>query len=169
MTIKVRLAAENDISRIAEITHDFEPQTIEGYRNAFYKQVLQNTEQDSNAYIFVALIDEYIVGHGKLFYFNDQKHDVDFESPQGWYLNGIIVDPEYRRRGVARKLLKARESFAFHYKSGQDIYSIVSAENVPSINYHLNSGFVEDKRAPGFLNVRLKCGEGILFRKMLKL
>lgn len=165
MSIQTRLAEQKDVMRIAEITQDYEPKNLEGYIDAFSKQVIQNTEKDSCAYIFVAVIDNQIVGHGSLFKYNKGQVEVDFESPEGWYLNGIIVDSRFRRKGVAKELLKTREKFVLENSNNNVLYLIVSAENVPSIEYHKSLGMEEFRRAPGFLKIKLNCGEGILFRK----
>ncbi len=164
--IEVRLAQIEDVYRISEITQEHEPKSIEGYEEAFLQQVNDNFKKDSSSFIFVALKDDLIVGHGKLFRYSKEKHDVEFKSPEGWYLNGVIVDSAYRRKGVAKALLSFRESYVLE-KEGGELYSIVSAENHPSISYHTTLGFVEQQRAPGYLSVRLKCGEGILFHKLL--
>ncbi len=164
--IEVRLAQENDLERIAKITQDFEPQTLERYKESFKSQIEQNSNPESSIFIFVAIIDNIVVGHGKLFYYSKEKHDVEFKSPEGWYLNGVIVAPEFRRKGVAKALLSFRESFILE-KKGNEVFSIVSVENIPSISYHTSLGFKEQERAPGYLSVKLKCGEGILFYKVL--
>lgn len=164
--IEVRLAQIEDVYRISEITQEHEPKSIEEYTEIFKAQVEQNSNANSSIIICVALIDGIVVGHGKLFRYSKEKHDVEFKSPEGWYLNGVIVDSAYRRKGVAKALLSFRESYVLE-KEGGELYSIVSAENHPSISYHTTLGFVEQQRAPGYLSVRLKCGEGILFHKLL--
>lgn len=167
MKIHTRIAKIEDINRIAEITHEFDQQSLDGYINAFKKQVEQNFEKESCAYIFVALIDNFIVGHGKLLNYKKDRLDVDYPSPEGWYLNGIIVDPKFRRLGVAKALLHFREQFAVEKNDINDLFSIVAADNIPSIQYHQKLGLKEVRRAPGFLKIKLHCGEGILFHKML--
>lgn len=114
------------------------------------------------------MINGNIVSHAKLFYYDFQQVCVAFDSPEGWYFNGIVVDSKYRRQGVAKSLSKSRENYIKESnKNNEKVFSIVSAENIPSIKYHESIGFSEFKRAPGFLNVKLNCGEGILFQKFL--
>lgn len=166
MKVELRLAIKKDIPRIVEITQEHEPSSIEGYTKAFVEQVDLNNLKSSISFIFVALRDEKVVGHAKLFrYTKDLK--VDYASPEGWYLNGIIVDPKYRRSGIAKRLLKYREKFILGKLEEANLYSIVSSVNEASIGYHKSLGFKEHLRAPGFLKIKLNCGEGILFTKLI--
>ena len=167
MIFETRLAIDQDIQRIAEITEEHEPKGVDSYIKAFQDQISQNKEEDSYAFIFSTLFEDEVVGHGKLFKYSSGDMEVDFESPEGWYLNGIIVDPAFRRKGVAKELLKYREDFISQIDEKTNLHSIVSAENEPSIKYHETLGFKEHSRAPGFLKIKLNCGEGILFHKVI--
>jgi ribosomal protein S18 acetylase RimI-like enzyme len=167
MNFETRLALDQDILRIAEITEEHDSKGIDLYIKAFQDQINQNKEENSYALIFVTLLEGKVVGHGKLFKYCCEEMAVDFKSPEGWYLNGIIVDPAFRRKGVAKELLKNRENFISQYNEKNNLYSIVSAENKPSIKYHESLGFKEHSRAPGFLKIKLNCGEGILFHKVI--
>ena len=65
-------------------------------------------------------------------------------SPVG-YLEGIFVRKEYRRRGVAKALLKACESWAGEHHC-TEFASDCELENFESFRFHLALGFLEANR-----------------------
>ena len=90
---------------------------------------------------------------------------MDFKSPMGWYLNGTVVDTSFRRQGIAKTMAGFRSEYITKNSNSSALYSIVAADNFASIAYHESLGFKEIQRAEGFLKIKLKCGEGILFQK----
>ena len=65
-------------------------------------------------------------------------------SPVG-YLEGIYVTPEYRRQGVARKLLALCEKWA-REKGCSEFASDCELTNATSLAFHLRMGFAEANR-----------------------
>jgi aminoglycoside 6'-N-acetyltransferase I len=65
-------------------------------------------------------------------------------SPVG-YLEGIYVEPEYRRRGIARALLRRCEQWA-QEKGCAEFASDCELDNRESITFHMHAGFSEANR-----------------------
>jgi RimJ/RimL family protein N-acetyltransferase len=163
--IITRLAVINDVKAITDISQSYEPLNKENYIKVFMEEIKENYSKDSIQKIFVAEIDGKIVAHAKLLFYDPERLEVTFPSPTGWYFNGIIVKEDYRNMGIATKLSKSRENYIKENSKSHKIYSIVSSTNKISILYHKSLNFKEIKRAEGFLNIKLKSGEGILFLK----
>jgi len=163
--ITIRLAKMNDLEAITDISQPHEPLKKLDYTNTFIQEIKENYSENSIQKIFIAEIGNKVVAHAKLFFYDPKRIEVDFPSPAGWYFNGIIVKKDYRNIGVATKLSKFRETYIKENSNSPKIYSIVSSTNRVSILYHESLNFKEIKRAEGFLNIKLKSGEGILFFK----
>ena len=91
------------------------------------------------------------------------KHfdEADGLAPAGHYLMGITVTPEFRRHGVATKLVRARLEW-IHRRDDQAYY-FTSSLNEASVALHAGSGFCELSRAPRYRGVTFASGMGILF------
>lgn len=70
-------------------------------------------------------------------------------SPVG-YLEGIFVLPEYRRRGIARRLVDACQSWA-QLQGCKEFASDCEINNLDSLQFHLACGFMEANRIICFL------------------
>lgn len=167
--ISIRIGEERDIGAIAQTIYDYQAdKTLQQFSERVTEFIAENSDPEAFGKIFVAEFDDEIVGHGRLFYYDPKEITVKFLSPGGWYLNGSIVREKFRRKGVASALAKFREGFVrFQKKKNQELFSIVAGDNESSIAYHLANDYQEFMRSSGFLNIKLECGEGILFRKVL--
>ncbi|MGN1235003.1 MAG: aminoglycoside 6'-N-acetyltransferase [Christensenellaceae bacterium] len=72
-------------------------------------------------------------------------------SPVG-YLEGVYIQPEYRRGGYARQLLSECEIWS-KKKGCTEFASDCQLENEQSLNFHLKSGFQEVNRIICFTKV----------------
>lgn len=70
------------------------------------------------------------------------------------YLEGIFVNPNYRKRGIAKELLRYSEAWA-REKGCSEFASDCEIENIESYKFHLAMGFIE-------------CNRVICFKKDLK-
>ena len=83
-------------------------------------------------------------------------------APDGWYLSGVVVAPEFRRRGVGRRLTQARVDWVLEREPS--VFYVVSATNRASRTMHAELGFREvttDFVLPGVVFTR---ADGILCR-----
>ena len=159
MKIETRLAQIEDLKALMDISYKEDPK--DGYEKDFRAQIKQNSAFDTTSFLFVAVVNGELVGHGKLFIYNSDKIKTVHKSPFGRYLNGVIVKSNFRKKGVATALFNCRRDYVNWAKL--DLFSIVASDNAASIKYHESVGMTQLQKAPGFLNVSLKCGEGILF------
>ena len=65
-------------------------------------------------------------------------------SPVG-YLEGIYVCPEFRRRGIAARLVESCEQWA-REKGVEEFASDCELDNLDSLSFHLKLGFRETNR-----------------------
>ena len=107
---------------------------------------------EPSRYCCVALRDDTVVGFGKCAYLEwsspttERGRDAAAgpAAPPGWYLAGVLVEPEHRRRGVARALTGHR----LDWLQGRTdvVYYWVDEVNRASIDLHRDFGFEEVAR-----------------------
>jgi ribosomal protein S18 acetylase RimI-like enzyme len=83
-------------------------------------------------------------------------------APAGWYLAGVIVAPEHRRRGIGHALTRKRLDWIAG--RARAAYCFANSLNGPSIELHRRFGFVEQTRDFTYPGVEFRGGIGILFR-----
>lgn len=86
----------------------------------------------------------------------------DDHAPEGFYLTGVTVLPEFRRAGLARDLTTRRLEWIG--QRADDAWYFAAAENAASVRLHDELGFSEVLRAPSIHGVSFGAGEGVLFR-----
>jgi GNAT superfamily N-acetyltransferase len=88
---------------------------------------------------FIALIDGRVTGYGTAGWFEPSHSDRAAQIPDGWYLLGLIVAPQSRRKGVGRKLTAVRLTWLATRTSL--VRYFVSSANRASIDLHAELGF----------------------------
>ena len=96
-----------------------------------------------DAVCFLVLPEEKCTGFAQCQLRHDYVEGTD-SSPVG-YLEGIYVAPEYRRRGYARRLLSACESWV-REQGCSEFASDCELINPDSLRFHLHMGFAEANR-----------------------
>jgi GNAT superfamily N-acetyltransferase len=105
----------------------------------------------------VAVVDEQIAGYGKLRHFTDLPG-----VPDGYYLGGVVVGPQWRRRGIGTSLSTHRIEAA--WTAGADtVYYFANSRNEASISMHVGFGFRELQRPFALPGVTFADGVGVLF------
>lgn len=66
------------------------------------------------------------------------------------YLEGIFIEPEYRKRGFALALIRKAESWLIQ-KGCSEIASDAEIDNQPSLHWHKSAGFAELKPVVQFV------------------
>lgn len=82
------------------------------------------------------------------------------DAPDGWYVGWLVVDPSWRRRGVAGALLD--DLLAWTRARGDALFSLVNVQNLASLDLHAGRGFRELARAGSFAGVTFTGGTGLL-------
>jgi aminoglycoside 6'-N-acetyltransferase I len=104
---------------------------------------------------FVAKITGQIVAYGRVIEL--AADEAGPETPAGCYLSGVLVDPAWRRRGIATELTRARLRWAFAHTD--TVFYVTGADNIASLHLHAALGFQEIKR---FGSERSAVGEDVL-------
>ena len=151
--ITIRMAHEEDLDQVAALAQKRDGGEIEAHlRNA-----ARMLEHPDRCTLLVAEDGDAFLGFTKCEYLSNWGN-----APKGWYLAGIVVMPEHRRRGVGRELTRARLQWIAQRSA--DAYYFASAQNRVSLALHRPFGFqavTRDLEIPG---IGFTGGVGILFR-----
>jgi ribosomal protein S18 acetylase RimI-like enzyme len=151
--LATRAATADDVPALAALRATRDEVSVEMAAAAFDRQLLRAREGD--ALVAVATIGDVAVGYGVV-----ERLSIP-GLPPGWYLGGVVVAPEHRRRGIGLRL--TQERLAWIADRASQAYFFVNERNRPSIDLHARLGFrelIRDIRVPGlsFTN-----GVGLLF------
>ncbi len=106
-----------------------------------------------------------LVGFGRVGFIPTNSIGGAYGMPEGWYLTGTIVKPEYRRQGVGRRLCAERIKWISQFSNSA--FYMANARNKPSIRLHEEFGFKEIGRKFGLPGLTFQGGEGVLFETRL--
>lgn len=114
--------------------------------------------------LLVAEVDGSIAAFAQSVRFDEHATDL---GPAGYFLCGVTVRPNFRRRGLAHRLTTARLDWI--RERANEAWYFANVGNLTSIELHHEFGFVEVDRAPIIHGVDFSgSGEGILFRAGLQ-
>lgn len=157
----IRPAEESDALQLAQLCVSRNGGSPKEYLQKFKKEI-SNIDVHAINMLLVAEFHEKIIGFARAKYFNPPKNSPKNTAPEGWYLNGIIIKPEYRRLGIASRLTEQRLQRLTNKTS--DVFYFANAKNAASIDLHEKFGFQEVTRDFIFPGVTFEGGVGILFR-----
>ena len=107
------------------------------------ERILSNYIGKKESTVFYKVVDGKYVGVALCCLRHDYVEGCS-SSPVG-YLEGIVVDKEYRNRGIARELCKECEKWA-KSKGATEFASDCALTNLTSLEFHLSLGFKEENR-----------------------
>lgn len=116
----------------------WEENTLEELTEEFAEYI-----QRKDCAVFLAMWENRAVGFAQCGLRHDYVEGTD-SSPVG-YLEGILVEEAYRKRGIAKELLKACENWARAWGC-EEFASDCELTNEVSLAFHLNMGFEEANR-----------------------
>ena len=96
---------------------------------------------DDRCQMFVAKANAQVVAYGRVIELADEAGP---GIPAGCYLRGVLVDPAWRRQGIATELTRARLRWAF--ARTDKVFYVTGADNIASLHLHAALGFQEMKR-----------------------
>lgn len=99
--------------------------------------------KNSNHIFFGATFKNYLIGFIQISIRTDYVNG-STTSPVG-FIEGIFVDENYRKKGIARKLVDRAVSY-FKNEGIKEIASDVLIDNIDSQNFHKSIGFEEIER-----------------------
>lgn len=163
--LRVRLARADDRNAIAALIaerHDQDPAEV---APRVAKELAFTTPLGHDNQLFVAEADGRVLGFGRTAHVRPGVHGQPACFPQGWFLMGVIVAPDGRRRGIGRALGQCRldwigerasEAFTFANRENQASRALMEAlgfEPLPLVFAHERAKLAE--------------GEGVLYRAAL--
>jgi ribosomal protein S18 acetylase RimI-like enzyme len=127
-----------------------------------WREALRRDLEGLEHVLVVAEAGQAIVGYGRARLFERAPDAAADTVPHGFYLTGVFVLPEQRRRGIARALTQARLDWIG--ERADEAWYFTNARNTASIDLHRRLGFEEVTRRFSFPGLTFDGGEGILFR-----
>lgn len=103
---------------------------------------------DDRQMVFLSILDDLPVGFIHVSLRADYVEGAD-SSPVG-YVEGIYVLPEFRKKGISKKLLSEAEAWS-QSKGCVQIASDIEDENKVSYDFHIGVGFKEVNRVICFI------------------
>ena len=112
---------------------------------------------DDCRHMFVAKANGQVVAYGRVTKL--AADEAGPETPAGYYLSGVLVEPALRRRGIALALTRARLRWVF--ARTDEVFYVAGADNIASLRLHAALGFREVKH---FASERSAAGMDVLSR-----
>lgn len=159
----VRPVVEDDLDAVAAIIAEREGEVFEKWRE-ISARILAEVEGGRTLFL-VAESGLGILGYGRAAWFEPPGDSPEEAAPAGWYLTGVVVRPEARRRGVGEAL--TRERLAWISLRAEAAWYFANAQNRVTIALHERLGFEEVTRDFWFPGVQFRGGVGVLFRRDL--
>jgi ribosomal protein S18 acetylase RimI-like enzyme len=162
--VHVRLARIADIPPLSDICAERQGISATEAQIKFERELANPVSANL---LWIAEVESTVIGFGRAS-LQDRPADAEPDHPPaGWFLTGVVVAPDWRRRGAGRALTRARLDFLVA-EGISEVFFIVAAINGPSLDLHEALGFerVTDKvNAPG---VQFTGGRGFLCRLDLR-
>ncbi|MET8766808.1 GNAT family N-acetyltransferase [Streptomyces sp. NPDC004658] len=109
--------------------------------------------------VITAKVSGEAVGYANAAFLPEHAED---GAPAGYYLTGVTVDPDWRRRGIAELLTRWRMDRVWERDSA--VWCFISARNLASLDLHRKLGFVQVTVGASFQGIEFAGGEGLLLR-----
>lgn len=139
MNTSIRRATKQDVETIAKLAIQmWESHSLEEMAQDFSEEI----HQGSSA-IFLAFVDDIAVGFAQCGLRHDYVEGTE-SSPVG-YLEGILVEEAYQKKGLAGELLGVCEQWA-REQGCTEFASDCELVNEDSLKFHLKMGFREANR-----------------------
>lgn len=135
-----RLAIPGDAEKIAVLRQEREGREFSGLLKES-EELMKEMQEVNTTSVFIAEIPGLAIGFSILRYFVPGEDAPDNTAPEGWYLLGINVKKDYRRRGVGSELIRARlRAIPHEYDT---VYFFTNPKNLTSQLFHERFGFIK--------------------------
>ena len=166
ITGTVRAATLDEVAALARLAvaeNCRSPSDGEGSASfEFWRDLFTDNLGRDDRHVTVAETATGLVGYGRTGWFDPVPDAPANTAPAGWYLTGLSVDPDWRRRGIARALTEERLDWVAARSDAA--WYFANAENRVSLALHASLGFVEVTRDFSFPGVEFRYGAGVLCR-----
>ena len=160
VAISVRGAHSDDLEVCARLIVSRTGGSVEARRERLLVD-LQSTDR----YVAVACAGDEVVGYGGVIRHQVAAGDPPDTAPSGYYLIGLIIAPDWRRRGIGELL--TRDRLRWTAERTDHVYTFASLANAAILDLHERFGFQEVTRAFTFPGAPLKPGSCVLLRAPL--
>jgi GNAT superfamily N-acetyltransferase len=107
--------------------------------NVDWSELFSDNIEHSDRYIVVAKAGDELIGYGRTAWFEPDPVAPPNAAPAGYYRVGLVVDPSWRRRGVASAIISARLGWVAQRAS--EVWYFADVRNRVSIQLHERAGF----------------------------
>jgi RimJ/RimL family protein N-acetyltransferase len=152
-------ATREDLPALAEITAEREGESADRWLESFGRTL--DRASTGSALVLVARSSGEIAAYGKVERHVLPEPSLKNAAPAGWYLAGVIVRPEHRRRGIGAALTGARLDWIAG--RARTAHYFANARNQASVDLHAALGFREISRDFHHPHAHFEGGAGILF------
>lgn len=162
--LMIRPSAQADLSEIARLAV-----AERGGEHAEWRARFAGNLADPDACLLLAETGGQVVAYGRARRFDLPPEPPDPPAniaPAGYYLAGLLVASEYRRRGIGERLTRAR--MAWTATRATEIWFFAHANNRASLLLHHRLGFREVTRDFTYPGVTFTGGVGVLCRAWLR-
>ena len=147
--VVVRAAGPADVPGMAAVARTRGPQPAE------LDERIAAWVADDDRWLVIGARDGAVVGWGMAAH--RTGHD---DAPDGWYVGWLVVDPAWRRRGVADRIVT--DLLTWTAGRAESLFSVVNVRNEASLDLHARHGFRELARAGRFAGIEFTGGVGLL-------
>lgn len=154
VTAELSVASAADIDQLAAIQ-----MRVRGGEIGQWAERIARSISGERSVSVVARVGGEIAGYANAAFLPEHPGD---GAPDGYYLTGVTVSPQWRRRGLGRALTRLR--MAWVWERDPLVWCFVSARNGSSLGLHAALGFCEVRRAPVLQGVPFEGGTGVLLR-----
>jgi ribosomal protein S18 acetylase RimI-like enzyme len=156
--VKLREAEQHDVEALVGLAagHGRDP--------AFMRRAFETAVSRDDRFVVVASAAGELVGYGRCARFDRSPDAPPDVAPDGYYMGGLLVAPQLRRRGIAEALTRARMAWTF--ERAPEVWYFTNARNLASIALHAKLGFGEVTRTFSYPNVSFDGGVGVLGRAL---
>ncbi|HEY5437344.1 MAG TPA: GNAT family N-acetyltransferase [Acidimicrobiales bacterium] len=132
--IVIRVAEPSDSTACALLISDHESGAFEDWRSRFEIDLA-----NPRRLFLVATVDDSVLGYGHTTFHSRDAHEESTSSPSGYFLSGLMVSPDYRRKGIGKFLTIARINKLRQVTD--HIYYGAERGNLATIDLHAQLGF----------------------------
>jgi ribosomal protein S18 acetylase RimI-like enzyme len=155
--VKVRAAVEGDLTRCAELIVSRTGGEVDARRRR-----LEADLASPDKYTVVAEVDGEVVGYAAVIGHTISPDDPPTTAPDGYYLIGLIVAPEWRRHGIGELL--TQERLRWTAERADEVYYFANHANSAILDLYQRFNFTELTRDFTFPNAPLEPGTCVLLR-----
>jgi aminoglycoside 6'-N-acetyltransferase I len=140
----IKEANEHDLDSLTELAIALWPENEFSDLRKEFEQLLNSDKDKVIVYLMHAQLIAFIHISVRSDYVEGSQ-----DSPTG-FIEGIYVKPEYRKKGISKKLIEKGESW-LKTKGCSQIGSDIEQSNITSYHFHKSVGFKEVNRLIAFI------------------